>query len=198
LSYPLSLTVAPDDGQNRLWGIPLLGAIVRWVMVIPHYIILLVLALVMYVVVLVSWIPVLVNGRQAGWITTVVEAYLRIYARTGMYVGLITGKYPPIGLAGEHSVMLSIAPEPQNRLWGIPFFGVFVRWILLIPHIIVLAILAIAFAFVILFSWVPVLVNGRQAQGIVDFSAGFVRWSSRVSAYGMLVTGTYPPFSLSD
>jgi hypothetical protein len=88
--------------------------------------------------------------------------------------------------------------ESQNRLWGVPFLGVLVRWILLIPHAIAIWILSIVLALLFLVSWIPVLLNGRQASAIVDFTSGFYRWSTRVVAYGLLLTGSYPPFSLSD
>jgi hypothetical protein len=47
-------------------------------------------------------------------------------------------------------------------------------------------------------SWIPVLVSGKQADGIVDYLGGVYRWGVRVTAYAFLLTGTYPPFRLSD
>jgi hypothetical protein len=49
-----------------------------------------------------------------------------------------------------------------------------------------------------LFTWVPVLLNGRTADWVVRWIGGFYRWSIRVSAYAFLLTGKYPPFSLED
>ncbi|HEY3165399.1 MAG TPA: DUF4389 domain-containing protein [Candidatus Limnocylindrales bacterium] len=199
MSYPVHLTVGQDEGQNRLWGIPFLGIIARWFLLIPHFFILFFLAIAIYVYALVSWIPVLINGRQADAGYALADAYFTVAARVAMYMTLITGKYPPFGWTGDHPVNVTFERgESQNRLWGVPFLGVLVRWILLIPHAIAIWILSIVLALLFLVSWIPVLLNGRQASAIVDFTSGFYRWSTRVVAYGLLLTGSYPPFSLSD
>lgn len=196
-AYPVTLSVAPDEGQNRLWGIPLLGIIVRSILVIPQAIILFFVVIALYFLTLVSWIPVLLNGRMADWYYTVAGGYLRMTARMSLYVALVTGRYPPFGLTGDHSVTVEFdTSEQQNRLWGIPIVGLVVRWILLIPHFIVLWFLAIAVAFITLFSWLPILLNGRQADSVVRIVGGFYRWTLRVGAYALLLTGRYPPFSL--
>lgn len=197
--YPVHVTVAKDEGQNRLWGIPLVGLIVRVILVIPHAILLVLLGFALYVMLFVSWIPILVNGRMAGLGYTIAGGYLRLSTRTSLYILLITGRYPPFGLSGDHSVAVMFdETENQNRLWGIPLLGIFVRWILLIPHIVVLALLGIVVWCVSLFSWVPLLVNGRQADSVVSLVGGYYGWLARVSAYGFLLTGRYPRFRLGD
>jgi hypothetical protein len=199
VAYPVHLSVDPEEGQNRLWGIPFFGIFARWIILIPHLILLFFLGIGIYLFALVNWIPVLVNGRQASWGYTLGEAYYTLSTRVGLYLSLVTGKYPPIGWSGDHPVNVSFERgEPQNRLWGIPIVGVLVRWILLIPHFFVIWILAIVVGLLFLVSWIPVLVNGRQATAIVTFMTGFYRWTLRVLAYGLLLTGKYPPFSFDD
>ena len=199
MAYPVNLTYTPDEGQNRLWGIPFLGIVARTILVIPHLILLFFLGIAIYVFVLVNWIPVLVNGRQASWGYALAEAYFTLSSRVSIYLTLATGKYPPIGWSGDHPVNASLdRNEAQNRLWGIPFVGLMVRLIVLIPHFIVLGVLSLGLSVLLLVSWIPVLLNGRQAASIVNFVGGFYRWSVRVGAYAGLLTGSYPPFSLSD
>jgi hypothetical protein len=77
--YPVHVTFVADTGQNRLWGIPIVGAVVRSILVIPHVIILVVVLIAVYVALLLNWVPVLVNGRQAGWVYTILGGYLRLY-----------------------------------------------------------------------------------------------------------------------
>lgn len=195
--YPATLSIAPDEGQNRLWGIPLLGIIVRSILIIPQAIVLFFVVIALYFLTLISWIPVLLNGRMAGWYYTIAGGYIRLSTRMSLYVSLVTGRYPPFGLRGDHSVQVTFdESEEQHRLWGIPFFGILLRWVLLIPHFIILWVLAIVVGILILFSWVPVLLNGRQADSVVRFVGGFYRWGVRVGAYALLLTGRYPPFSL--
>jgi Domain of unknown function (DUF4389) len=197
--YPVNLTVARDEGQNRLWGIPFVGLAIRAILVIPQAIVLWILALAVGFVMLFSWLPILINGRQAEFIYAIIGGYLRLATRVGGYVLLMTGKYPPFGPGGEHTIDLTFdETEQQNRLWGIPIVGLWVRWILLIPHFIVLFFIGIVFAFVTLVTWIPVLVNGRTGDWVVRWVGGFYRWFNRVYAYALLLTGKYPPFRLDD
>ena len=198
-SYPVDVTFPRDRGQSRLWGIPFVGLVIRSFLVIPQLIVLIVLAFVMYFILLINWIPVLINGRQAGFAYAIVGGYLRLSTRVAGYVLLLTGRYPPFGPGGEHPIEVRFdESERQNRLWGIPLVGLWIRWLLLIPHWIVLALISIVVAFLILVSWVPVLINGHQAGVIIQWVGGFYRWAIRVSSYAFLLTGRYPPFRLED
>lgn len=85
----------------------------------------------------------------------------------------------------------------MNNLWGIPLIGVFVRGILLIPHAIILAFYGMLVFVLTWVTWIPVLINGRYPTWGYDLVGGFMRWYTRVYAYGSLMAATYPPFSPS-
>ena len=72
------------------------------------------------------------------------------------------------------------------------------RFILLIPHFIVLWVLSIVVWFLLLVVWVPVLILGRQADVIYTIVGGYFRWHLRVTAYLLLMVDRYPPFSLGE
>jgi hypothetical protein len=73
-----------------------------------------------------------------------------------------------------------------------------VKWLLAIPHYIVLAFLGIAVLGAVIGAWFAVLLTGRYPRGIFDFVEGVLRWALRVDADAfLLVTDRYPPFSLS-
>ena len=72
-----------------------------------------------------------------------------------------------------------------------------VKWLLAIPHVIVLMFLFIAMFFVLIYVWIMILFTRRYPKGAFDFVVGVNRWSYRVEAYALLLnTDVYPPFSL--
>ena len=73
-----------------------------------------------------------------------------------------------------------------------------VKWLLAIPHYIVLFFLIIGAIFAVIGAWFAILFTGRYPRGIFDFVLGVGRWSNRVTAYAfVLVTDQYPPFRLA-
>jgi hypothetical protein len=120
--------------------------------------------------------------------------------RLSAYLTFMTPTYPPFSLSGDdHPVNVRFDEGVRiNRLWGIPLLGILVRSIILIPHFILLWLLGILAAFLWLFTWVAVLILGRQADLIYTVIGGLTRWWFRVVAYLLLMVDRYPPFSLGE
>jgi hypothetical protein len=74
---------------------------------------------------------------------------------------------------------------------------IFVKWLLVIPHLIVLTFLGIAVFAVWIVAFFAVIITGGWPKGMRDFVVGVLRWSTRVNAYYYFLTDAYPPFSLS-
>ena len=114
-------------------------------------------------------------------------------ARVGAYVGLLTDKYP--STVEEQSVHLEIDyPDVERNLnrW-MPL----VKWLLAIPHYVVLAVLWLLAIASVVVAWFAILVTGRYPRALFGFVVGVGRWALRVNAYAfLLVTDQYPPFSL--
>jgi uncharacterized protein DUF4389 len=197
-AYPIRLEFNEQEPINRLWGIPIIGHTIRAVILIPHFFIIAVLTYVIAFSVLVSWIPILLNGRPAAWMTTLYGGTYRLTARATAYWLMLTDKYPPFGFGGEHPVRLEIDPGRVDNLWGVPLVGLAIRALILIPHFVVLWFVGISVTVVVLVSWIPVLLNGRMATWGYTILGGYLRWSTRVVLYMLMLTDRYPPFALRD
>jgi hypothetical protein len=119
---------------------------------------------------------------------------MRFSNRVGVYLALMDDTYPSTD--EEQSVRLDF-PYPDARE-GLTRWMPIVKWLLAIPHYIVLFFLSIAALVCVVIAWFAILFTGRYPRGLFDFVEGVLRWGNRVVAYAfVLVTDEYPPFSLS-
>ena len=120
-------------------------------------------------------------------------ALLRFTNRVGAYLLLLRDEYPSTD--EEQSVHLEIdypdVPTDLNRWMPL------VKWLLAIPHFIVLVFLMLAAIVVAVIAWFAILFTGRYPTWAFDFVVGVMRWENRVVGYAIvLVTDRYPPFDL--
>jgi uncharacterized protein DUF4389 len=119
---------------------------------------------------------------------------LRFSNRVAVYFGLLTDRYPS---TDEHQDVRLDFPYPdaqQDLNRWLPL----VKWLLAIPHYIVLIALYICVFFVTIIAWFAILFTGRYPRGLFDFVIGVGRWHNRVIGYALiLITDRYPPFRLA-
>jgi hypothetical protein len=118
---------------------------------------------------------------------------LRFTARVESYFFLLTDQYPSTdeGQAVHLDIDYPDVERDLNR-W-LPL----VKWLLAIPHVIVLAFLWLATLVVVFVAWFAILFTGRYPRGLFDFVVGVMRWTWRAVAYALvLTTDRYPPFRL--
>jgi hypothetical protein len=131
--------------------------------------------------------------RYPRWWFDFARELRRFTARVGAYLVLVTDQYP--STVEEQAVHLEIDyPNVERDLnrW-LPL----VKWLLAIPHYIVLFFLWFAAFVAVVIAWFAILFTGRYPRSLFDFVIGVGRWSLRVDAYAfLLVTDRYPPFSL--
>lgn len=187
--YPVQFSVDyPDRPLNRLTtGFRVLTAI-------P-------IAVVLYAIVAggstVLFFPVLLlivfRQKYPRWWFDWHLALMRLQSRFSAYALLLTDEYP--STEDEQSVHLEFPyPDAETDLnrW-MPL----VKWLLAVPHYIVLSVLSIAAVVVVVITWFAILFTGRYPKDLFDFMVGVLRYGSRVAVYAfVLTTDRYPPFRL--
>jgi hypothetical protein len=137
---------------------------------------------------------ILFRQRYPRWWFDFARELTRFGYRVGAYLALLTDQYP--STVEEQSVHLEIDyPDVKAELnrW-MPLF----KWLLAIPHYIVLIFLGIGAIFAGIIAWFAILFTGQYPRALFDYVVGVGRWVLRVEAYAwLLVTDRYPPFSLS-
>jgi hypothetical protein len=143
---------------------------------------------------LATMLMIVFRQRYPRWWFDFARELTRFGARVGAYFALLTDRYP--STVDEQTVHLEIDyPDVERDLnrW-LPL----VKWLLALPHYIVLIFLVLIALVVIVVAWFAILITGGYPRSLFDFVVGVGRWGLRVNAYALLlVTDRYPPFSLS-
>ena len=142
---------------------------------------------------LATMLMIVFRLKYPRWWFDFARELTRFGARVSAYFFLLTDKYP--STVDEQSVHLEIDyPDVEQDLnrW-LPL----VKWLLAIPHYIVLVVLGVVGIVVGIIAWFAILFTGRYPRALFDYIVGVGRWALRVQAYAsLLVTDEYPPFSL--
>ncbi len=199
--FPARFTVDYPDRQLNRWS-----TLFRAFAIIPIWIVLVFLSNAGFqagekglnlslsgVVAIPTLLLILFRQKYPRWWFDWNLAFSRFALRVGAYLLLLTDVYP--STEEEQSVHLQLdypdAKKDLNR-W-LPL----VKWLLAIPHVVVLVFLGIAALFVVIAAWFAILFTGRYPRPLFDFVAGVLRWNVRVAAYALLlITDQYPSFSL--
>ena len=94
-AYDVQVEFTVPEWHNRFWAIPILGIVVKTILLIPHLIILSILGHVAGLLFLVTWIPVLFGGRYPSWGYEVIGGYMRWNTNASAYLYGLTDRYPP-------------------------------------------------------------------------------------------------------
>lgn len=184
--FPVRYDVEYPESLNR-WLV-----LVKWLLAIPHFLIVSALGQVLQVLVLIAFFTILFTKKWPEGMFKFAVGIMRWQANTYAYAGLLRDEYPPFSLdAGQYPLTLEIDyPESMSR-WLI-----FVKWLLVIPNLIAFFFVAIAAFVVFIIAFFAILFTGKYPRNLFDFTVGAGRWGQRMNAYIYLMTDRYPPFSL--
>jgi hypothetical protein len=171
--------------------------LVHWLLAIPQFVVVYIVNSVLGLLAFIAWFAILFTGNIPKGLFDFMAMAFRYQWRVTSYLYFMRESYPPFEFdalnldPGTDPARLSVEyPERLSR--GL----IFIKILLVIPHLIALAFVGIAALFVGIAAFFAVLVTGRWPEGMRTFLVGTVRWSTRVSAYFYLMTDVYPPFSL--
>ncbi len=186
--YPVQLDVEyPEGPRNRL------TTFFRLILMIPIVIVAVLAALGAGVLSLAMLLMILFRKKYPRWWFDFNLELYRFSTRVNAYAGLLRDEYPSTDEDQAVSVEISY-PDAEGQLNR---FMPLVKWLLAIPHYIVLYVLSICALVVTVIAWFAILIVGRYPRGLFNFSVGVMRWDARVNAYmALLTTDRYPPFRL--
>jgi hypothetical protein len=200
--YPAALGIDyPDDPRD--W----FTALLRPILVVPIAIILALVSGPEFHSRLATWSPaaggivffatvlmLVFRQKYPGWWFDWNVSLTAFGLRVMAYLALLRDEYPSTD--EEQAVHLEIAyPDAKVELnrW-LPL----VKWLLALPHLIILGVLAIGAVVCVIIAWFAILVTGRYPRPLFDFVVGVFRWWVRVAVYAfLLTTDRYPPFRLA-
>jgi hypothetical protein len=149
------------------------------------------LGVIVFFAAVIAWLAIVVTARQPDGIWRLASYYLRWRMRATAYVMLLRDEYPPFG-DGDYpaDLVLSMPAGSRDRV------TVAFRLLLALPHICVLWLLSLVWAFTTAVAWALILITGRYPETLYGFAIGVFAWGVRVEAYLLLLRDEYPPFTL--
>jgi hypothetical protein len=139
----------------------------------------------------IGWFAILFTGVYPEGLRALALYYLRWRVRASAYAALLRDEYPPFGESVYPAWLSLRSPRGErNRL------SVALRPILVIPHIIIVWALGLAWMLTSVVAWLSILFTGDYPPMLYQFGVGVLRWTTRVEAYLLLLHDDYPPFSL--
>jgi hypothetical protein len=172
---------------------------VSWLLAIPHLVIANALGNVANLMSIVSWFSIVFTGQMPDGIARFQYMILRYEARAYSYVAFLRQPYPQFEFdmanadSGNDPLRVDFASQPTERNRVTVAF----RLILIIPAVIYTVLIAVAATLAVIIAAFAVLFTGRWPQALRTFVLNAGRLTLRVSAYGRLLTDTYPTFTLA-
>ena len=184
--YPLRLDIDHQEQYSRF--MPL----VKWFLLIPHYIALIVLSFVAVLAVIVAWFAVLITGRYPRALFDFVLGVGRWRMRVTGYLYLLVDGYPPFSL--EHDPDYPVRFQIDYPEDGVARWRPLVAWLLVIPYLFVANIIQYLGHLMVFFGFFTILFTRKFPKGMFDIVLVSLRWLERGYAYLLWMTTKYPPF----
>jgi hypothetical protein len=196
--YPVSFTAGEAGERRRDLGVAGIFFPIKLLWGLPHLLITSALGSLSNVLAYIGYFFVAFTGELPPFFRDTLVAIQRWQLRTTSWIAAITDEYPPYTWDDvEYPVRWDVT-DPATRSKGLAVAGIFlpVKLLLALPHLITVAVLAVAAVFAAWFNYFIIVFTGKSSPGIHNFLVGITRWGSRLEAWLWGLTDEYPPFSL--
>lgn len=183
---------------NRFYAVPLLGILVKFIMLIPVIIVLWAISIATTILIMiVNPFIVLFTGNY--WDSAYEFAVMLMVYTTKLFFFLsgMTDKYPGFNFKPEGFELTINRPSNPGRLYAIPLLGILIRGVLLIPYLIFSSVLKYAAYLAVLVNFAPVLFMGQYSESFYELVLDFQRVSLAQSMYVYGLSDSYPSFKIS-
>jgi len=195
--YP-ELIIPNNTHPNKLYAFPLVGLVIKIILVIPAYIVYAVVGFISGVFLLITPFVILFKGKywdkSYEW-----NINFFIYgAKIQLYLTGISDKYPGFTLEPNGMFEMHLPkPESPSRLMAFPVGGFIGRYIIMFPYLLFLSVLSYGMHAAVVFSWFAVWIKGTYPESLYEFIRDELRVSLAYDAYMAYLSDTYPSSKIS-
>ncbi|HSW47823.1 MAG TPA: DUF4389 domain-containing protein [Candidatus Saccharimonadales bacterium] len=194
--YP-TLVIKNNPNPNRLLAFPLLGILIKIILLIPVLIEAFFLAFAGLALFLITPFVILFTGKYWEAAYDFFLGYFKFNTKIKLYLYGITDKYPGFGLDDNGVFTLKIdKPKSPSRAMAFPILGFIARLILQIPYRLFGAILSYGEVIAVLFSWFTVLFTGKYPESLYEFISDATRINLASQIYMFYLSDSYPSFAM--
>lgn len=194
--YP-DLEIKKITRPNRFYAFPILGLLIKLIILIPQGIILLGMGILEIFVALINSLIVLFSGQYWPVALKFNKAFITMIVKLSLFAYGLTDKYPGFNFNTEGFKLDIPEPKKPNRYFAIPIFGGLARMILLIPYFIYEQVIGNAGKFGAVISFAPVLFQGFYPESTYEMVRDAVRVNQASTVYFFGLSDTYPSFYIS-
>lgn len=176
-------------GNQSRWTV-----LIRFILAIPHMIVLALVGIAATVVMVISWFAALFTGRLPDWAADFLRGYVAWQTRLTGYLQLLTDRYPPFAfVSSEYPVRITFPPRTQLNRAAVLF-----RIILVLPVMILSSVVSYGWFVLSIILWLIVLIAGRMPATLFLATSATLRYQVRYQTYLVMLTSAYPKKLFGD
>lgn len=182
---------------SKFYAIPLVGALIKIFLLSPILVIYLLYSCLVFFIAVINSLIIFITGKFWSFAYIIFSNFLHFQAELYFYFSGITNQYP-LFHKDKSSVELSYQyPSRPSRLFAIPVLGFFVRFVLVLPHMLYTSIILYGTTVIYFIAWVPILLTNSYPDRFYELWRDGTRLALNDIMYLIGMTDIYPSYSVS-